>query len=275
MTKTIGIIGCGNMGSAIVERLKSRYQVYAFDKDKNKTKDISGAQIAKDNIDLVNKVDIVMLAVKPQDFDAVLDEIKSCAKDKLVVSIAAGITTGYIEERLGRVRAVRVMPNLPAKIGRGMICLCRGKSASDEDLSITEQLFKNLGETLVLNEDMMDAATAISGSGPGYLYDWAEGRTAQEIRQYAKDIFIPALADSAENIGFNPEQARILAENTAEGSIVFLEKTNLSSSQLKKQVASRGGTTQAGLEVLHRGGSLKEAVKAALMRAWELSKKVF
>lgn len=267
----IGIIGFGNMGSAIAGRLKADYRIFVFDKDKNKTNNLSDIKVARDTLDLINAVDIVILAVKPQDFNNLLEEIKRQAKEKLFISIAAGITTSYIEKYLGKARVIRAMPNMPARIGKGMTCLSKGRFAIEEDLNFTKQLFSRLGQTLILHEEMMDQATAISGSGPGYLYDWSVGRNIEEVKKYAQDIFIPSLTASAKAIGFFPEEANILARVTAEGSIVFLEKSNLSPSELKKQVASKGGTTEAALEVLHKGGSLEEAVKAALSRAKELS----
>lgn len=268
----IGIIGFGNMGSAIAEQIKPKYQIWTFDKDKNKTKNLLDINIADNAVDILNKVDIVILAVKPQDFDAILNEIKDYIREKLVISIAAGITTGYIGKFLGKVRVIRVMPNMPARIGKGMSCICKGKFADKEDLNFVKDLFNNLGKTLILDEDMMDAATAISGSGPGYLYDWSEGKDTEEIKKYIKNIFTPSLTSAAQDIGFTPEQAKILAETTSEGSIVFLEKTKLSPCELKRQITSKGGTTEAALEVLHKGGSLADAVKAAVRRARELSK---
>lgn len=272
MRKRIGIIGFGNMGSAIAQRIKTKYNIAVFDIDKAKTENVTGEKIAESVIDLVRDVEIVILAVKPRDFDSVLNEIKDYAKNKLIISIAAGVNTNYIEKYLDEARVTRVMPNLPAKIGKGMICLCLGSSANKEDLTITEQLFRNLGEVLILNEDMMDEATAISGSGPGYLYDWGKGKNKEEIRKYAQDIFIPFLAIAAQGLGFTEKQANILAKVTASGSIAFLEESGLSPSELKRQVASKGGTTEAGLEVLHKGGSLEEAAKAALSRAKELAR---
>ncbi len=271
MNKNIGIIGCGNMGRAIFERLKDEYSLLVFDKDIAKTKDLPGVNVSKSITDLLNKSEAIILAIKPQDFESLLKEIKNNLKDRLVISIAAGITMEYIQKILGNVKVIRVMPNMPAKIGKGMSCLCKGQFASEE-LGFAKSLFDELGETLILKEDMMDAATAISGSGPGYLYDWAEGKDLKEIKNYAA-TFAKTLTASAESIGFSMLQAEILAKITTEGSIAYLEKTKLSPSEAKKQVVSKGGTTEAALEVLHNGGSLEEAVKAALKRAKELSRR--
>lgn len=283
MNERIGIIGFGNMGRVIGEQLKSDYQIFIFDKDKEKTIGVSMITVCGSIIELIEKVDIVILAVKPQNFDAVLTEInpaparrdgiKGRIKNKLVISIAAGIPTKYIEQVLGVVRVVRVMPNMPVKVNAGITCLSKGKFAGEEDLDFVKNLFGCLGTTLIIEEKLMNADTAISGSGPGFLYDWGEGKTIEEIKKYAENIFIPSLIASAEKQGFSQQQAKILAESTARGSIAVLEKTKLPAGELKQQVASKGGTTEAGLEVLHKGGTLEDAVKAAVKRAEELSKR--
>ncbi|MCM8771399.1 MAG: pyrroline-5-carboxylate reductase [Candidatus Omnitrophica bacterium] len=274
MEKNLGIIGFGNMGQAIAERLRKKYKIFVFDKDKGKLKKIKGIRLAQDNIDLVNKSEIIILAVKPQDFEGVLNEIKDYVKRKLLISIAAGITTQYIEKRLGKVRIIRTMPNLAIKIGKGLVCLCRGRYAKKKDLDFTKKLFSNLGKTLVMKEDLLDAVTAISGSGPGFFYDLIEGRPLKEINNYLENVFVPTLALCAKAVGFNSQVSQTLAQSTARGSLAFLKKTRLSPAKLKKCVASAGGTTEAGLMVLHRGGSLIQAVRAALRRAGELSRRV-
>lgn len=260
------------MGSAIAERLSAKYDVYAFDKDLTKIKNLSGFQACKDVKDLIDNTDTVILAIKPQDFASVLNEIKNQTKDQLIISIAAGITTQYIERFLDKVKVIRAMPNMPAKIGKGMTVICKGSSATEEDLGFAQQLFDYLGKTLILDEQMMAAATAISGSGPGYFFDLVQSKKLDEIKGFAKKIFIPALSKAAESLGFTPAEARLLSETTAIGSIILLEKTSATPLELKNQVASKGGTTEAGLEILHNGGSLEDAVKAAQERAKQLSR---
>lgn len=273
--KKVGIIGFGNMGQAIAERIKSKYFVYIFDKDKNKVANAAEMRISDSVKDLACSVSIIILAVKPQDFEIVLDEIKDNAKDKLVISIAAGITCGYVEKYLGGAKVVRAMPNMPAKIGRGMTCLCKGEYATKKDLNSSEEIFRFVGKTLILEEGMMDAATAISGSGPGYYFDIVESKQEDYKRNRRKILkeFIVSLRQAAEAIGFNPKEALLLAETTGEASDMLLSKTGLPAQELKKQITSKAGTTEAGLEVLHKTGSLTEAARAALIRARELSKK--
>jgi pyrroline-5-carboxylate reductase len=272
MQGTIGIIGYGNMGSAIGQQLKLKYQIRAFDKDSNKTKNLQDKETADNAEGLVNSVSVVILAVKPQDLDTVLDEIKNHCNDKLIISIAAGITTAYIENKLGKIRVIRVMPNLPVKVGQGMIVLCRGRYSGKEDLDFARGLFDAMGKTMLIEEGLMSAATAISGSGPGFFYHLIQDKPKTDWQDYARADFIPALSASAEKIGFSLEQAQILADVTANGSIALLEETRLPPEKLCIQVKSEGGTTEAGLGVLDDITSLPAATGAALMRAEELSK---
>lgn len=277
MEKKIGIIGFGNMGRAIGEQLKADYKICCFDKDTSKISGLLDMQVFSNIQELVKKVDVVLLAVKPQDFCALLNEIKPLIKDQLLISIAAGISTSFIEDILGIVRVIRAMPNMPAKIGQGITCLSRGRFASEQDFDFSENIFVYLGETIRIEECLMNAATAISGSGPGYFYDLLESENidasnANEVKEFARREFIPRLKQAAKAIGFKEEDADILAVSSGNGSFALLTKTKLSPVELKKQIASKGGTTEAALEVLHKGGSLEEAVKAALKRAEELSK---
>ncbi|MFH1198628.1 MAG: pyrroline-5-carboxylate reductase [Candidatus Omnitrophota bacterium] len=268
MNKKIGIIGFGNMGSSIAEQLKDNYQIFVFDKEAVKSKDAQGVCVCSDVVSLVKKSDVLILAVKPQDFvgngrdRSLLHEIKDHVKDKLIISIAAGITTGYIEKALGAARVVRAMPNMPLRVGSGITCLTQGKFASQEDFDFAKGLFEYMGETLCLEESMMNAATAVSGSGPAYVSHFIDKD---------KSSFLKDFQAAAEALGFNPDDAKALVKSTYEGTISFLNKTKIAPQELIKQVTSKGGTTEAAFIVLNKGGSLVEAVKAAHARAKELS----
>ena len=268
-----GIIGFGNMGAALYERLKRVCSLQVYDKEIARTFGVPSVDVARTFDDLLKKSDVIILAVKPQDFEEVIKHVKFDVQEKLVISIAAGTTTGFIEQRLGDVQVVRVMPNIAAKIGKGMSCLCKGKTATDWNLGLAERLFKELGETLVISENMMDAATAVSGSGPGFFFYLAQGKQPAELEIFADTVFIPQLSAAAVSAGFNLGQAKVLAVTTAKGSIALLKETGLPPEALWVQVASKGGTTEAGLEVLRNKGSLEEAVKAAVKRAAELSRR--
>jgi len=279
MKKRIGVIGYGNMGSAIAERLKAAgYQVSVFDKDKNKTKNLEGLKVTKNITDAIKQTDVVILAIKPQDFDIVLNEAKGILSGQLIISIAAGIPTAYIERVLGKVKVVRTMPNLPAKIGKGMICLSKGKYATEADLGLAQKLFSHLGDTMKLDEKKMDAATAVTGSGPGFFYKLIQieninPNNLTEIKEFATSEFIPACTASATSIGFSDTQAKVLVVSTTNGTIDLLKSSGLTPKQLENAVKSRKGTTEAGLNKLRGIASLKQAIKAAFKRARELSKK--
>jgi len=275
MNKKIGIIGYGNMGSCIGQKLISNeFEIIAFDKDTTRLNNLSASQVVATSSDLANDVEVIILAIKPQDFGEILDEIKNDVGDKLIISIAAGITISYIEKYLGKVRVVRTMPNMPAKIGKGITCICKGKYANEIDLSIAKEIFDNLGKTLILyNEDMMDAATAISGSGPGFIFAFVEDKKLNINNQDDIDRFNKDIAKSAESLGFSVHEAMVLAEATILGSIELLKASNSTPSELKNQITSKGGTTEAGLKVMSQGGSLEDIVKAARDRARELSRR--
>lgn len=274
MADKIGIIGYGNMGSAIGTQLKTKYPVIVFDKDKVLTKGIEGVKTASDIAALAEESDVLILAVKPQDFDGVLKAIKKYALKKLVISIAAGITTVHINKILGNARLVRAMPNMGAKIAESVTCLAKGGSATEEDLILAQELFYCFGVVKTIDEAMMDAATAISGSGPAYIFDFiATGALSlEDISEHTRHDFMKRLERAALGLGFNLEEASFLAANTVTTSINLLKKTRLPAAELVKQVASKGGTTEAALIVLHKGGSWEEAAQAAKKRADELAK---
>ncbi|MDP2941603.1 MAG: pyrroline-5-carboxylate reductase [Candidatus Omnitrophota bacterium] len=270
----IGIIGYGNMGAAIAQAIKAKYRLLVFDKDKQKTANLNGIGVAATGADLVRQSEVILLAVKPQDFEHALREIKNCLKDQLIISIAAGISTKHIEKNLGNIRAIRVMPNLGAKIRESVTCLCAGVFATEEDLEFAQQLFYDLGVVHLIPEGLMNAATAICGSGPAYVFDFIEGNSLGQdnIPQHAKEDMVKRLEQAAEAVGFSHEDALFLSFNTVNSSISLLQKSKLPAGELKKQVASKGGTTEKALEVLAKGGSWEEAALAALKRAEELSK---
>lgn len=273
LRKKIGIIGFGNMGSAIAEGIKNKYAVSVFDKDKNKINGLKNINAANNPVDLIKQCEIIILAVKPQDFDVLLNEIKSFVNGKLIISIAAGITTGYIEKVLGKVAVVRVMPNLAVKVRKSTTAICKGSIATNNDMKFVRKLFKYLGSVFIFPEDMMDAVTAITGSGPGFWCDLVQGIQKEKWKNYSLEHFIPEFSLAAEEVGFNKEDAKKLSTLTAMGSLATVEALGITPAQLRDKITSKGGTTQAGLEALHNTGSLTQAAKAAVCRAKELSKK--
>jgi pyrroline-5-carboxylate reductase len=273
--KTLGFIGFGNMGRAIAAQSAASYRIFAFDKDPSKAADAANVTRCDSLAQVIAAAEMVVLAVKPQDIEQVLQEASSAVSaDKLLVSIAAGITTAYIEKRLGTVRVVRVMPNMPAQIGAGMTCLCSGAFASEEDLDAAEDLFEFVGETERIEESMMNAVTAVSGSGPAYVCAALEqGNHSAETWPPQEHIrFVRDFEAAAQGAGIPAREAARLGRVTVEGTLRYLRQTRVAAQDLRRQVTSKGGTTEAALAVLAQGGSLAEAVKAAAARAAQLAK---
>ncbi len=272
----VGIIGYGNMGRAIAECIYKKYAVSVYDKDKKKTSGLINMGAFATAGELVQQSEIIILAVKPQDFEPLLKEIKPFAADKLFISIAAGISSGYISSYLdAKARIVRIMPNMPAQIGRGVSVISKGQNATEGDLNLAWQLafdiFSNLGSVLPVEEEAkINAATAISGSGPAFFCFYIkESKDAVTKR----DEFVKLLSEAAVNLGFDQREAELLAAGTVDGTAAMLIERKLSCEEVIKMVASKGGTTEAGLEILRAGGSLKEATEKAARRAAELEKR--
>jgi pyrroline-5-carboxylate reductase len=278
MKKKIGIIGYGNMGQAIAEQLKSSYEIFVFDKDKSKISRLSGINVTQNAEDLINKSDIIILAIKPQDFDNLLNEIRDYIANKLVISIAAGIKTKDIERKLNKAKVIRVMPNIAVIIGEGVTCLAKGRHATDDDLNFAKDLFSYMGKTGIIAESKMEMVTAASGSGPAFCFEFGrikniDSNNKDEIIKFVQNEFVPRLNKILKDDGFSAEEAEFLSASTGNSCISLVVKTKIPTADLIKQITSKGGTTQAGLEELARSGSLEEAIKAAKNRAQKLSKK--
>ena len=253
----IGIIGVGNMGRAIASRLNKRILISDADARKLRNAKKKNTLIAKNNIDLAERADIIILAVKPQNIARVMKEIAPFSKGKLIISIAAGIKTKFIEGRIGKARVIRVMPNMPAIVGRGVSALAKGISASKKDLAAARMIFLTLGEIVEVRESLMDAVTAVSGSGPAYYF-----------------LFTEALEKGAVELGLDKRLASQLAKATFIGAAEFAKNTDIPMRDFIDKVASKGGTTEAALKTFKKTGFeriVKEALKAARNRSRCLS----
>ncbi|MFA5115098.1 MAG: pyrroline-5-carboxylate reductase [Candidatus Omnitrophota bacterium] len=275
MQDKIGIIGFGSMGSAMAEQLKSRCQVYVFDKDRNRTLAAHGVVVAESLAGAAEKSAVLVLAVKPQDIDGVLKPLREHCKGKLIISIAAGISTRHLERMLGEVRVVRAMPNIGVRIAESVTCLSKGAFADEEDLESAQELFYYLGATRIIEENMMNAATAISGSGPAYLFYFLEDNQMDHanVPEHARHDMIKRLAQAAEGLGFSHDDAMFLSVNTVNTSLSLIKKTRLGPAELRLQVTSKGGTTEAALVILRQSGSWSDAARAAFKRAEELARR--
>lgn len=257
----IGIIGAGNMGRAIIigvleKGLFKPDEIIASDID---TKRLEGLKVKTTNcnLDVLNFSDGIILAVKPHVLESLLEEIRGGIKAHHIISIAAGIRTGFIEERLLNSRVVRVMPNMPLLIGCGISAISKGKYADDSDIEFAKIIFSALGEVVEIEEHLMDAVTSLSGSGPGYIF-----------------LIIDALISIGVKMGLSRNIAERLVLSTISGSVKLIEKTREHPCKLRDMVTSPSGTTAAALEILEKrglSGILWEAVLAAEERAKELS----
>ncbi len=264
--KKIAVLGAGKMGGAIIGGLRRADvapadQIWAADIRLSALESLQtawGVHITQDKLKAISAVQIVILAVKPQQLPELLEEIWNVIdRSYLVISIAAGTPLGLLQEKLGEDRRlIRVMPNLPAKVGAGVSALCRGGSATVDDLDVAGAIFKAVGEVVVVEEAQMDAVTALSGSGPGYMM-----------------LVIESLADAGVKLGLARPTALKLASHTVLGSAKLLIESGLHPAQIKDQVCSPGGTTIAGISVLEQFGlraALISAVEAAACRSQEL-----
>lgn len=263
----IGFIGTGNMGEAIISGiikagLLPAESIVIFDISEQRTKKITsnlGVKVASSASTLADQAETIILAVKPNTIAAVLTEIKDNVHGKLIISIAAGITTETILNILGKdARVIRVMPNTPALVLEGASALARSAACTDTDFKTAQALFSSVGQTIEISEKLMDAVTALSGSGPAFCF-----------------IFMEALADGGVKAGLPRDLALKLAATTMKGSAQMVLEMNQHPGQLKDMVTSPSGTTIEGVSVLETKGmrsAVIEAVYAAYQRSIELGK---
>jgi pyrroline-5-carboxylate reductase len=259
LDQTIGMIGAGNMAEAL---LRGAFDAGVLTPAQclvtNKSNDDRLARLGRewpvrttrDKGLLVTESDVLILAVKPHDMSTVLSEIAPHAAARhLVVSVAAGTSIETIERGLGGVPVIRAMPNTSTAVRASATALAAGRHATPDHLSIARALFEAVGWVGVVPEPLLDVVTAVSGSGPAYVYALAE-----------------AMVKSGERAGLPPDLARILVAQTVFGAGKMLTETGDGPEALRERVTSPGGTTMAGLEALEQGG-LRAAVDAAVTRA--------
>ncbi len=277
--KNIGFIGAGNMAEAMINgviksALCKSTQVWASD--------IRGARLSQleqtyqintseDNTEVFRQADIVIMAVKPQHMDTVLEELagtfpRTIQGMRLVISIAAGVPIRKIEGHLydklddnskALLPIVRVMPNTPALVLAGMAGMSGNQYARESDLNDARMILEAIGKVIEFEEKDLDAVTALSGSGPAYVF-----------------YFIEALEEAGAGLGLRPSHALTLTIQTIRGAAKLLEETGQTAVSLRKNVTSKGGTTEAAFKVLDRHNvkrHLVDAIRAAAARSKELS----
>lgn len=265
--KTIAIIGSGNMGEALIRGLLATgvvapHQIIATDLHAERREHIErklGVAAVADNSVAVEPADIVVLAVKPQQMSEALSSFRhEMSAQKVIITIAAGITTTRIEQEMeGEPRVVRVMPNTPAQVCEGAAALCKGRYATDDDLVIAEAVLGAVGVTVRTDESMLDAVTALSGTGPAYVFLVAE-----------------TMIKAGVELGLSHELSKTLAVQTVLGAARLMMANGEEPEALRHRVTSRGGTTEAALKVMGEGKLVEvftQAIKAAARRSGELS----
>lgn len=268
LDQRIGFIGGGNMAEALIRGLLSGAgvppdHIGAADPNGDRAAELAnlyGIRTTADNLELLDRSDVVVLAVKPQVMPAVLDQIGDHVRnEQLVISIAAGVTITVMEAALpAKTRVVRTMPNTPALVQTGATAIAAGSCATQDDVSTAKQIFEAVGITAVVQERDLDAVTGLSGSGPAYFF-----------------LVVEALIDAGVGVGLDPHTARAFATQTALGAARLMVETGEPPAQLRRKVSSPGGTTLAGLAVLDDAdlrGAFAAAVKAAAARSAELGR---
>jgi pyrroline-5-carboxylate reductase len=267
ISKNLLFIGGGNMGAAlaaglIAARAVKPRQVRVTDVDKNRLSSLKrrlGVLTGTDNRAAAADADVLVLCVKPQQMPVVLAELKGALTPRqLTISIAAGVDTRTIEDGLGgKAPVVRTMPNTPALLQAGALVYCLGRFARPAHEKLARAVLAPAGRLWAAGESAMDAVTALSGSGPAYVFYLAE-----------------CLARAGKDLGLKAELAEALARRTIYGAGLMLERTADSAAALRERVTSPGGTTAAALAVLRDRGLeriFQDALAAARKRSQELS----
>ena len=264
MFKNIGFIGCGNMGSAMVGGLiesgftnpNNIIVSTRTEESAKRLKDKYKVNVTTDNDEVVKNSDIVFLAVKPNMYSKVITELKSdYLKEKLIITIAAGITIDYMEKLLGKhARIIRTMPNTPALVGEGMSAICANSNVSHEELKLVLDMYNSFGECVEIEEKDFHGFIALCGSSPAYVF-----------------LFIEAMADAAVKIGIPRSKAYKMAAQSVLGSSKMVLETGKHPGELKDMVCSPGGTTIDAVLELEKQG-FRNSVIEAMIKCAEKSK---
>ncbi|ACF15042.1 pyrroline-5-carboxylate reductase [Chloroherpeton thalassium ATCC 35110] len=264
--KKLGIIGLGKLAEAIVLGLLKNGALKREDvagsvkhaESLERVRTRLGVEATLDTPAMIADKDVIILAVKPQNVAKIAEQICPIVQHhQLIISVAASVTTGYIEDRLPPdVPVVRAMPNTPAVVNEGMTVLCKGKTATKEHLALAEEIFRHVGRVATIDEHLMDGVTALSGSGPAYMF-----------------LMLESLADAGVKLGIPRDISTLLAAQTMLGASKLALETKQHPAILKDMVTTPAGCTIDGLLELEDGGlrvTLMKAVVKAAERASEL-----
>ncbi len=258
----IGFIGCGNMGGALAKAASG--EIFLYDKNEQTARALServGGTVCASAHDVALAADFLFLGVKPNILPSLLEELKTtlCEVKCTLVSMAAGVSIASVEETLGfSMPIIRIMPNTPAAVGEGMILHCHNKQVTHGSILDFLECMKSAGTFDLIDEKLIDAASAVSGCGPAFVY-----------------MFIEALADGGVKCGLPRDKALLYAEATVRGAATLALKTKQHPGALKDAVCSPGGTTIEGVAALEEGrlrGTVIDAVSAAYEKTLKVGK---
>ena len=260
----IGFIGCGNMGSALAGSVMKNPQTKVYISDFLSEKALAFAKetgaIATDNLSIAENCDFIFLAVKPANFSATIEPLRQAFKKNeksVIVTIAAGLSLDKVGAMVGDPHPIiRIMPNTPVLLGKGMITWCKNTLVSDGDCEKFKALLSGAGRLDEIDEKLIDAASAVAGCGPAFVY-----------------MFIEALSDGAVECGLPRDKAMTYAAETLAGAAEMVLKTGKHPGQLKDEVCSPGGSTIEGVRALE-DGKFRANTASAVIAAYEKTKKL-
>jgi pyrroline-5-carboxylate reductase len=264
--KRVAVLGAGKMGGILLKALlekgllspKSTFATVQHEERARALAEKLGISVGTDNLAAVRDADIILVCVKPQVVQEVIEQIRPNVSSKqLIISVAASVPISHIEKVLGNVAVVRAMPNTPCSIGYGMTALCKGKFATAQQVETSCALFSIVGKTVIVDEKHMDAVTGLSASGPAYIY-----------------IILESLAEAGVKVGLPRDVATLLAAQTTLGAASVVLETGDHPALLKDAVTTPAGCTIDGIMELEEGKlrvTLIKAVVKAVQRAKELA----
>ncbi|MEM1521356.1 MAG: pyrroline-5-carboxylate reductase [Candidatus Korarchaeum sp.] len=258
----VAVMGLGKVGTSLVLGLsRMGYRVLASTANPERHKDIEamGIEILP-SFEAARRSEIVVIAVKPKQVRGLAEEIRGAVEGKLVISVAAALTTDLLEGLLPRARIIRAMPNLAIMVGESATAIAKGRSATEHDLEVAKRIFGAVGDCIVVEEELMDMITGLSGSGPAYAF-----------------LFMEALADAGVKAGLPKELALRLAARSLLGASRMVLEMGEHPAVLKDMVVTPGGVTIAAMHVLEKyrmRAALMDAVEAAVRRAEEIRKEL-
>ena len=257
----IAIIGCGNMGTALAEKLAPSHQLYLHDRKWSRTKELAqtiNGKAFKDPIQAIEQAQLIILAVKPQNLKELIQQIgKRPGKDQIFLSILAGTPLSILKHYFPHQTVVRMMPNLAMQYGMGVMGLGDCPTLSAKVKKELTELLEPLGLVVWVKESQIDALTSLTGSGPAFIFTLVE-----------------AMIEASVAMGFQAKEAQGLILQMLKGCIALLENTGQHPAELKWQIASPNGTTIAGLRVMEKENvrsGIIETFLATLQRAHEIS----